>query len=180
MSRSLTFRRFLANTAGVAAIEFAFIAPVLITMYFGVAELTQAMMAARRVSHTGATIGDLVTQGQTINVAAMNDVFTVGQTFMAPYPTTGLQMRITHITTDASNNAKVDWSQGSGMGALAKNSPIVLPAGVITASQSVVKSEVSYTYTSAINYVIHTPITFTNTYYLRPRLSNTVVCTDCP
>ena len=44
------FRSFALANAGLAAIEFAFIAPVLISMYFGVAELTQGMMAQRRVS----------------------------------------------------------------------------------------------------------------------------------
>ena len=42
-------RRFLGDRRGVSAIEFAFIAPVMILMYFGVAELTQGMMAERRM-----------------------------------------------------------------------------------------------------------------------------------
>ena len=167
------FRSFALANAGLAAIEFAFIAPVLISMYFGVAELTQGMMAQRRVSHAASTIGDLVAQSSCVTAANVSDIFTVGQTIVAPFPTGPLKMRLTSITSDVNNVTKVAWSSGSGMTALAANSSITVPAGVIAASQSVIKAEVSYTYTSPVNYVLPTPVTFTNSYYLRPRLSDT-------
>jgi Flp pilus assembly protein TadG len=179
MRKASFMRRFWRNTAGLAAIEFAFIGPVLITMYFGVAELTQAMLAQRRIAHAASTMGDLVAQGSTIQAANFTDLWVVGQTIVAPFPTAPLHMRITSITTDASNNAKVAWSEGSGMTALAKNATITVPSGVVTASSSVIKAEVTYTYNSTIGYIIHSPITFSNTYYLKPRLSDTVACSDC-
>jgi Flp pilus assembly protein TadG len=148
-------------------------------MYFGVAELTQAMLAQRRIAHAAATMGDLVAQGTTIQAADFTDLWKVGQTIVSPFPTAPLQMRITSITTDASNNAKVAWSEGSGMSALAKNGTISVPSGVVTASSSVIKAEVNYTYTSIVGYIIQSPIVFSNTYYLKPRLSDTVACSDC-
>jgi Flp pilus assembly protein TadG len=179
MRKPNTLRRFWRDAAGVAAIEFAFIGPVLITMYFGIAELTQAMLAQRRVSHAASTIGDLVAQGTTIQASNFSDLWVVGQTIIAPFPTAPLQMRLTSITTNASNTATVAWSEGSGMSALAKNGSISVPAGVVTASSSVIKAEVSYTYTSPVNYILHSPIIFSDTYYLKPRLSDQVACSDC-
>ena len=173
------FKRFLRDTAGLAAIEFAFIGPVLITMYFGVAELTQAMLVQRRVAHAASTIGDLVAQGSSITAADFSDVWVVGQTIISPYPTTTLKMRVTSISANATGTTTVDWSEGSGMTALAKNAAISVPASVIAANQSVIKSELQYTYTSPVNYVMHSPVVFNNTYYLRPRLSDTVDCADC-
>jgi Flp pilus assembly protein TadG len=173
------FKRFLRDTAGLAAIEFAFIGPVLITMYFGVAELTQAMLVQRRVAHAASTIGDLVAQGSSITAADFSDVWVVGRTIISPYPTATLKMRVTSISANASGTTTVDWSEGSGMTALAKNAAISVPASVIAANQSVIKSELQYTYTSPVNYVMHSPVVFSNTYYLRPRLSDTVDCADC-
>lgn len=170
MLRSL--RRFRADIAGVAAIEFAFIAPILVTMYFGVAELTQAMIAQRRTSHAASTIGDLVAQSTCVTDANVNDIFTVGQTILAPFPSGPLKMRITSISANGAGATTVDWSTGSGMSALGVGSAITVPSGVIAANQSVVKAEVSYTYTSPVNYVLPSPVTFTNAYYLRPRLSD--------
>ena len=172
-------KRFLKNTSGLAAIEFAFIGPVLITMYFGVAELTQAMLAQRRVAHAASTIGDLVAQGSSITAADFSDVWVVGQTIVSPFPTTTLKMRITSISDSAAGATTVTWSEGSGLTPLAKNSAITVPASVIAANQSIIKAEVQYTYTSPVNYVMHSPVVFSNTYYLRPRLSDSVDCADC-
>jgi len=170
MLRSL--RRLRADIAGVAAIEFAFIAPVLITLYFGVAELTQAMIAQRRNSHAASTIGDLVAQSTCVTDANLTDIFTVADAILSPFPVATLKMRVTSISANAAGTTTVDWSKGSGMTALGAGSAISVPAGVISANQSIVKSETSYTYTSPVNYILPSPITFTNAYYLRPRLSD--------
>ncbi|HWA64109.1 MAG TPA: TadE/TadG family type IV pilus assembly protein [Caulobacteraceae bacterium] len=171
--------RFWRANAGVAAIEFAFIGPVLITLYFGVAELTQAMLAQRRLAHAASTMGDLVAQGTTIQASNFTDLWVVGQTIISPFPTSPLKMRITSIVANAQGATTVAWSEASGMTPYGKNASITVDSGVVAASQSVIMSEISYTYTSPISYIIHTPITFTNKYYLRPRLSDTVACSDC-
>ena len=44
-------KRFSRDRRGSAAVEFAFIAPIMLLMYFGLAEMTQAMMASRRAHH---------------------------------------------------------------------------------------------------------------------------------
>jgi Flp pilus assembly protein TadG len=172
-------KRFLKDGAGAAAVEFAIIAPVMIVMYFGLAELTQAMMAQRRTSHTGSTIGDLVAQGGSTTPAELSDIFTVGGAIVAPFPTAPLSMRISSITADVNDVAKVDWSVASNMTPLAKGTVVTPPASALAAGQSVIESDVKYVYNSPVNYVLPTPITFTNTYYLRPRVSNQVTCAAC-
>ena len=76
MMRALArfIRGFRADRRGVSAVEFALIAPVLIVFYFGIAELTQAMMASRRASHVASSIGDLVAQEQSVTNAEMTKV----------------------------------------------------------------------------------------------------------
>jgi len=170
MLRSL--RRLRADVAGVAAIEFAFIAPILITMYFGVAELTQAMIAQRRTSHAASTVGDLVAQSTCVTDANLTDIFTVGQAIVSPFPVAALKLRVTSISANAAGTTTVDWSVGSGMSGFGTGSAIAVPAGVISANQSIVRADSSYTYTSPVNYILPSPVTFTNTYYLRPRLSD--------
>ena len=172
-------KRFLRDASGLAAIEFAFIGPVLISMYFGVAELTQAMLAERRVAHAASTVGDLVAQGSSIKAADFTDIWVVGRTILSPFPTTTLKMRITSISANATGATTVTWSEASGMTPFGKNAAISTPSTVIAANQSVIEAEVQYTYTSPVNYVLASPIVFSNVYYLRPRLSETVDCSDC-
>jgi Flp pilus assembly protein TadG len=174
-------KRFLRDTAGLAAIEFAFIGPVLITMYFGVAELTQAMLAQRRAAHAASTMGDLVAQGTSVQAANFTDLWTVGQTIIAPFPTATLKMRITSVVSDASNKQTIAWSEGNGLTPYVKNAtaPTGIPAAVIAANQSVIMAEVQYSYTSPIGYILKGAVPLNSTYYLRPRLSDTVTCSDC-
>jgi Flp pilus assembly protein TadG len=149
-------------------------------IYFGVVELTQGAMAEQRVAHAASAIGDLVAQSKTVTSAQVTDVFTIGQTIMYPYSTTGLQMRVSSLTADANGNVTVAWSQGSGMTALTKGSTVSgISSTVIGANESVIMGESSYVYTSVFGAVMPQPVTFTEKYYLRPRLGSAVACADC-
>ena len=170
----------LADARGAAAVEFALLLPLMALMYFGVVELTQGAMAQQRVAHTASTIGDLVAQSSSITSAEVTDIFTVGTAIMSPYPTTGLNMRVSSLSADANGNVTVTWSQAQGMSALTKGASVAgLPANVISANESVVMGETQYTYRSLFGAVMPQPIVFNETYYLHPRLSTQVTCADC-
>jgi Flp pilus assembly protein TadG len=177
--------RFRRDQRGVSAVEFAFIAPVLILIYFSVAELSQAMLAERKVAHAASAVGDLVAQVGTITSTGQNslaDVYAAATSVIAPFPTATLQLRVTSVATDANypnDNATVAWSNGQNMSALAKGSTVTLPANLLTASQTVIMAEAKYTYTSPLSYLFKTPIVFDQTFYLRPRMTQSVVCSDC-
>jgi len=171
--------RFGRDRRGVAAVEFAFIAPLLILIYFSVAELCQAMLAARKVQHAASAVGDLVTQVGTITPSQLSDVYSAASSILAPYSTAPMGIRVTSVTTDALGNATVAWSNSQNMSALAKGSSVTLPSSLLGPSQSVVMSEVQYTYQSPLNYLFKNALNFDQTFYLRPRVSATVTCTTC-
>jgi Flp pilus assembly protein TadG len=169
---------FWKDHSGVSAVEFALISPVLITFYFGFAETTQAMMAKRRASHVASTIGDLVAQEQTLTNSEMTDLFTIGGTLLTPFPTTSLKIRVTSVTANATTGVvKVDWSDGyGGLAALSANSTYTgIPSGLIAAGQSLVISEVTYSYDSPIKKYVPNTLNWADKYYLRPRSVNTVM-----
>jgi Flp pilus assembly protein TadG len=172
-------RRFRRNDDGLSAIEFAFVAPIMIMFYFGMAELSQAFMVQRRVQHIASATADLVSQNRSVNDTKMTDVFKAGPLIMAPFATTGtkLQQRITSVTANASGVAKVDWSVGSNMTALAANATVTVPANLIAAGESVVMSEVTYAYTPSTVKFVTSPMSFSQTYYLRPRIVDKVTKT---
>ena len=178
-NRPLT-HRFWADHRGAAAVEFALLVPLLSLIYFGVVEVTQGAMAEQRVAHTASAIGDLVAQSTSTTSAEVAGIFAVGNTIMSPYPTTGLQMRVSSLTADANGNVTVAWSQASGMTALSKGATMSsLPASVVNANESVVMGETKYSYQSVFGMVLPQPIVFWQTYYLHPRLSTRVTCADC-
>jgi Flp pilus assembly protein TadG len=173
MSRGI-FRKFRVDARGVVAVEFAFIAPILILMYFGIAEFTQAMIVKRRVAHVASTIGDLTARVTNVSTAETTEIFGVARTIITPLATSPLKMRVTSITANAAGAARVDWSDASNWTTLTPGSTVTVPAGVLAANQSVVRADVQYTFDSTLRVVMPNGMTFTQTYYMRPRLSTSV------
>ena len=177
-TRASLLARLGRDRRGVAAVEMALIAPVLIVGYFGVAEVTMAMMAHRRASHAASAVGDLVTQSQQMNSATMTDIFRIGTTMMRPFPENKLQMRVTSVKMDASNNIKVVWSQGSGgMGPLSAGATVVDPklASLLKPYESMVMTEMGYKFESPLDQALPNALTFSDKTYLKPRRSDEVV-----
>ena len=172
------FRRFAGDRRGLAAVEFALIVPLMITMYFGALELTDALTVDRRVTLATQTVADLVAQSAVITDDDMSDIFSATAAVMAPFSAANLQMRITSVVADSDNNTKVAWSDGYNMAARNKNSTIALPAGLTSGGDSVIYAEVKFTYTSLLGKYFTTPFTFTDEAYLRPRRSLQVARTD--
>jgi Flp pilus assembly protein TadG len=180
------FNRWRRDRRGVSAVEFAFIAPVLILCYFGVAELCGAMMAQRRSVHVASEVGDLVAQYSSVQSSNFTDLWTIGSTVMSPLSSSGLSIRVTSFVTDSSNHATVGWSMDNG-GSLTKyakgSSPTTaqaqVMAGLTSASSSIIYSETRYTYTSPVSVVVKVPLTFNGLYWLSPRQVTSIPCSDC-
>jgi len=71
-----TLGKLRRDNKGVAAIEFAFVAPIMIAFYFGMTEVAMAIMADRNVSHATAVTADLATQLPILNSVELADIMT--------------------------------------------------------------------------------------------------------
>lgn len=181
--------RLRRDRRGATAVEFALIAPVMIAMYFGLAEYCQAMMADRKATHVASSLGDLVAQSSQVSASDMVDIFALGKTLMAPFPPGDLKMRVSNVVVSTVNNkpvAKVDWSENSGWSDRPKDEVVTLPASstdpnkpFLAAGETAIMSEVQYSYDSPVDYFLKDKVVFNETFYLRPRKSSTVPCTGC-
>ncbi len=163
------FKRLRGDRRGVSAVEFAMLAPVMIAMYFGLAEFCQGFMAQKRMAHTTSMVADLVAQRDVMTGAQIDDVFQVGTLIMKPFSAATLKMRVSQVTRGADGIARVDWSRGSGMTARSTNSTVTVPSGMIANGESVVMSEATYDYDSPVDYMMPSITRFSQTFYLRPR-----------
>lgn len=188
---------FLADRRGVAAIEFAFIAPVLLAMYFLSMEVSQAIETSKKVARVGSMVADLVTQQQSVAKADMTAIMKIGDSSLQPYNRSKPKVVITAIQmTNASNpQAKVVWSyrmENGGYGAGPGKDTIVttVPAALRTPNAFLIRVESSLDYKPIITWSADAKRTLGllgafdslamgQTYYLRPRMSLTIPCTDC-
>ncbi len=163
--------RFRRDERGVAAVEFALVAPILICAYLGMAELTLGLMASRRTEHLAATIGDLASQSDNLTAVNLTDLWAIGASMLQPFDTTvGLRMRITQVTM-TNNQATVDWSQASSNWTnLTKGSPVPqVTTAQISNGQFLIMTEVQYDYVSPIGNFLPGTTHMTDTFYHHPR-----------
>lgn len=171
--------RLRGDRRGVAAVEFALIAPVMLLFYFGLAEFCQGFMAQKRMGRTAAAVADLVTQNESVTRADIADVFEVGELMMRPFPAAPLEQRVTAVTRRANGQVRVDWSRGEGMTARGAGALVDIPEGLIAEGESLVVTEITYDYDSPFGEFLPGLTRFSHTYYLRPRKADQVLCADC-
>lgn len=106
--------RFKREVAGVAAIEFAIIAPIMILMFFATLEVSTAVAVNRKLARVSSTLGDLITQSQTLTEDNVTDIMRAAAYVMQPYDHS-LEIIITQISIE-DGAATVDWSRSSPTG----------------------------------------------------------------
>jgi len=169
------WRRAVKDNRGLAALEFALLLPVIISIYFGTGEVTALLTVDRKVTKAASSVGDLVAQAQTLNDAEIADIFQATASILMPFPNTGLQVRITSVLADNNNLTTVGWSDGFNMSPLANGAPVSVPTGLTDPNTSVVMVEVAYTYTSVVGQFVTGGVTMNDTFYLRPRDTAAIV-----
>jgi Flp pilus assembly protein TadG len=176
-------RRFLRDRRGVAAVEFALIAPLMIALYFGLAELTMGLMAEQRSNHLVSMVADLVAQDPQTDEAALDEVLSTGAAIMAPFPATAtdLKIRISGVVADDKGQVTVTWSRAtSGFPVRPTGSSIDdAPENLLAENEGLVLAEIEYTHTPVVGYVIDQKMTFKDRWFARPRQAAQVACTDC-
>lgn len=162
----IKLRRFIVQTKGAVAIEFAMIFPIMITIYFGVVELSHGLAASRKVTMLTSTVGDLVAQFETIGPTTLTGLYDAADEIMRPFGTNGtnqLKINVYSVTTVAANN----WSY-SPSGECLGGAPTV-PANLLASGGSVIVAHVCYIHNSILHRFFTSDPTFTDTFYLRPR-----------
>jgi Flp pilus assembly pilin Flp len=92
--------RFRRTEGGVAAVEFALIAPVLVLIYVGSCELARAAMAQRRTTLLTRTVADLTSLGDTASPmarATMNDIYAASKLVYSPFDPAQAVIRVAAI-----------------------------------------------------------------------------------
>ena len=173
-------RKWLGDQSGIAAVEFAFIGPLLLLLYLGTAGLTQAISAARAVTVLARTVADLTSQqpdSVSLTDTIAQNIFAASTAVMAPFPTSSLKMTLSNVefvansasTSSNGYDAKVRWTVTFTGGTLrpcgqsSSPTPVLtpvangsnpsantMPLGLYTTGFLIV-ADVSYVYTPTIS-----------------------------
>jgi Flp pilus assembly protein TadG len=154
----------------MAAVEFAFLLPVMITMFFGVVEVSMALSCRADVTNVASTAADLTAQASSLSTNDVGNIFSAASAILYPYDASAARITITSLTYNTDlTSGKVAWScanTGAGRG---KDSIVALPAGLMTEGGSVIMAEITYNYASPTTKLITGPMAMANTFYTKPR-----------
>lgn len=204
MTKGGLFRRalgFLADRRGIAAVEFAFIAPLLLSMYFVTMEVSQGIEANKKVGRIGSMVADLITQQPTVRLQDVKAIMDIGQSILQPYGRSKPTITVTaiEITYKPTVTVKVVWSvkmtNGIYTTPFEAGSTTTLPQELMFDQDAVTKSflvrvtsELAYkpviTWSASGKPALGLAAAFDGidmgeTYYLRPRMGDRIDCTGC-
>jgi Flp pilus assembly protein TadG len=116
--------RYLEADSGVAAIEFAFIMPFMVLMFFGLLDVTDAVSFNRRVTAVGSAVGDLITQNRTfVTKVSITDYFKAGTLIMKPKSDSNVRVVVYGFRKNAAGVISQVWKVDNGKGAACSTTP---------------------------------------------------------
>lgn len=104
---------------GVAAVEFALVLPIMLTLYIGSVEASAVIAMDRKLQSVTGALGDLVARSdKKISAASLADYFEAASGIMTPHSTDELKQVVTEVEVRANGTTRVVWSREYRNGAV--------------------------------------------------------------
>lgn len=188
--------RFLRDRRGAAAVEFALIAPLLLTLYLVTQEVGQGIENNRKVARVAAMVGDLVTQQSNMTANELEAILKIGDAIMYPYGRSRPTIEVTAITisNDREPKAQVHWSGKIVNGSYMRGEPVgtlvTVPESINERNSFLIRVTASLDYRPMVTWTAEQKTTLglmggfdrigmKETYHLSPRVTNQINCSTC-
>ncbi len=167
-------RRYRISQKGVIAIEFAFIFPTMVIMYFGMVDLVQFISVNRRVAAASGVVADLVTANDlSVSNAQIADYYNGAYLNMKPIPSSNIRVEVYNFRGGA-----ILWSKTNGNGPACGGAPTGAQNGTMaSAGNDLIVTRVCTNYQPLFGAFMGTQllgnaaIKLSKTVYQRPRLN---------
>ncbi len=177
-------RSFALADRGVAALEFAFVLPFLLTLFFGLVDLTGLISLNRKITQSASVVADLVSQNRNVILKSQIDdyYFAVSQ-IMAPTPLANVHVDVTGYRAASGGGASVIWSAAGGGGTACAAPPSGASlAALMTAGNDLIVARVCTNYVPYIatflgkKIIGQTSFLVSETITQRPRSTGQLMC----
>lgn len=185
-SLSALARRFARRRDGIAATELALIAPMLMLLFLGGAEVALLVRTHYQAAQMASTVADVVARYEMVTSADIAAIMGVSAQVMgvASFDPAGTVI-LSSVATDANAAATVAWQciggelgETSRIGAAGKAAS--LPGSlVLEADDNVIVAEVFYRYTPLLGWFTPETTLVYKTALFRPRLGSLTTAPGC-
>lgn len=197
MSLSKLIRSKFRDERGVAAIEFALVAPILFILYFMTMEVSQAIETNKKIGRISSMVGDLVAQQSPISSSDIDGILDIGSAIIQPYGRSRPTIVVEHIRIEDKPNptkAFVTWSRqlegGTKKPGVAKETETTVPEELMERGRHLVRVTTRLNYRPVITWTAEQKtalglasafdnIAMSELSYLRPRNGASIACATC-
>jgi Flp pilus assembly protein TadG len=133
-----TLARYVRDRRGVAAVEFAFLAPVITFALMGGAELSRYTLMHQKMDRVSASVSNMVAQSTTMKVVDFDNMWAAAKKIAEPFDLADANGKviISFIVAESDTNYRITW-QRTGAGTVAETSKLgtegnlaTMPTGV--------------------------------------------------
>ena len=142
LTRSL--RHFAREHRGLAAVEFALLLPMMMTLYLGSVEVSTGVAIQRKVTLTARALADLSSQFTTIDNADMSNILSASTDIIVPYASTNLQVVVSELSVNAQGQATVVWSDTLNGTALTVGTVVTIPTSLAVPNTYLLLGQAQY------------------------------------
>jgi Flp pilus assembly protein TadG len=150
-------RKFVGETRGIAAIEFAFVMPFMLLIYFGLFDITALVQVNRKVTYSASIVADLVAQNKTSMLKSkLSDYYSAANLVMAPISSSAVRVEVFGYRI-AGSTVSLIWKTNNGQATSCGTNPSTTAmAPLMVAGNDLVVARVCTTYVpSIVNFLGH-------------------------
>ena len=174
-------RLLSSGESGVAIVDFALVAPVLVFLFMGGVEISRFALLNQKLSRVATNASDLVSQSEFLTEDDMEQVFIATQFSLEPFELDddGVVILSSVSTEDNPDDPRVNWQRsGGGTGSFSSRvgnpgGPADLPFGYeMKANRNIIVSEVYFEFEPLFFGGVITPKQLSHFAIYRPRLGS--------
>ena len=176
--------RLIGEARGVSAVEFALVAPLMISLYLGCVGISDGVAVDRKVSLIAGTLANLTAScsdsksgagdcpNNDISTSEMTNIFAAASRIMTPYSSTPLKMTISCIAVAPDGTVTVPWSAPTGGAAKLTEFTFGTSETALKVNGSqVIYATVSYDYVPIVGTRLIPQLTLSDHMFMSPRVS---------
>ncbi|MGB0695159.1 MAG: TadE/TadG family type IV pilus assembly protein [Rhodospirillaceae bacterium] len=145
------FARLSREEKGLAAVEMAFVIPVLVFLLLGGIEMGRLILINQKADRAAATLADLISQSEAVSETSIQDIFEAATWVLEPYPADpNAAMILTSVI--GNGGARIAWqrarntSPGESRVGQSGGAASLPPGFVVRDGENVVIAELFYDY----------------------------------
>lgn len=172
--------RLREDRSGVAAVEFALVFPLLLLLFLGSFEITNAVIAHKKAQKIAYTVDNLLSKAPALDADTIGRTLDASAQLLVPFDASTLTIDVSYQYVNADGTIKDRWGRRLTNGKVEKTSPGALPSQYSSMRESgYLSTQVHYSHQATFPTLFFERLALNAESIVRPRPGVPMACSDC-